>query len=379
MAKIPNKLLVPSLIISLLLLLVASFFIVQSVREDEITITSNGEILVVEKQKQNETGELKAEVVTDNLNIPWEVEFLPDGSILITERPGSLVIIGKDKQRVPVEGVRHIGEGGLLGMALHPKFSSNNFVYLYLTFEENGSIGNKVERYTLSGSTLSQRTVILEGIQGASNHNGGRIAFGPDGYLYIATGDAGNESLSQVPGSLNGKVLRVRDDGSIPGDNPFNSPVYSLGHRNVQGLAWDEKGNLWATEHGRSGIQSGYDELNLVQKGKNYGWPQIQGDTQQAGMERPAIHSGPSETWAPSGAAYLNGSVFFSGLRGETLYEAQIKDGKVTSLRKHFEGTYGRLRAVKVGPDGFLYFSTSNRDGRGRVRENDDILLKVKI
>lgn len=323
--------------------------------------------------------ESKLEVIAENLNIPWEVAILPDGDFLITERSGKLLRIGKDKTTIEVSGVKHIGEGGLLGLALDPDFSKNNFIYLYLTSEDEGKTVNRVERYSLSGSTLSERKVILSGIQGAANHDGGRIKFGPDGYLYIGTGDAQNSKLSQDTNSLNGKILRIAKDGTIPPDNPFGNAVYSYGHRNVQGLTWDKDGNLWATEHGRSGALSGFDELNLIEKGKNYGWPDIEGDEKAEDVVSPVMHSGLSETWAPSGAAFFNGSIFFAGLRGETLYEAKLSGKSVSQLLKHLAGQYGRLRAVTVGDDGNLYVLTSNRDGRGRVREGDDKLIRINV
>ncbi len=319
------------------------------------------------------------EIIADNLDIPWEVAFLPGkdgkstGDILVTERPGTLLLL-KNKQKIPIEGVAPIGEGGLLGLALDPEFSLNNWIYLYLTTKENGKHGNKVIRYTLEGDKLSESQTIIQGIDASSNHDGGRIAFGPDGYLYITTGDAETKNNSQNTSSLNGKILRIKSDGSIPQDNPFNNPVYSFGHRNPQGLAWDEKGQLWSTEHGRSGLQSGLDELNLIEKGTNYGWPVIQGDETKKGMARAVINSGASVTWAPSGAAYLNGYIFFSGLRGESLYRYSLVDG---SLSEFFKNEFGRLRAVVAGPDGYLYITTSNRDGRGKPDKDDDKLIKI--
>jgi len=317
------------------------------------------------------------EIVAENLEIPWEVAFLPNGELLVTERPGRLLKIGKDRKVYEISGVRHVGEGGLLGLALHPDFENNQFLYLYLTSTKAGQIVNRVERYRLENDSLTNREVILEGIAGAPNHDGGRIEFGPDGYLYITTGDAERSSLSQDTSSLNGKILRVDGDGSIPSSNPFGNPVYSYGHRNVQGITWDEKGRLWATEHGRSGILSGLDELNLIEKGKNYGWPDIQGDETKEGMVLPVIHSGASETWAPAGAEFINGSIFFVGLRGSTLYQAIIENENVTTLVKHFEDEYGRLRVVRLGPDGYLYITTSNQDGRGPPRQGDDKIIRI--
>lgn len=350
--------------------------------ESEVGNQLAGEHLTpVTTKMPEESGAADSAIITENLEIPWGVAFLPpspagepSGEFLITERPGRLLKIGSDRIVIPIPGVRHVGEGGLLGLALHPDFSENQLLYLYMTSQENGEITNRVERYRFNGSAVSDRTVIIDGIAGASNHDGGRIAFGPDGFLYITTGDAGQAERAQNRDSLNGKILRVRDDGSIPEDNPFNTAVYSYGHRNVQGIAWDNQGRLWATEHGRSGTNSGYDELNLIEAGNNYGWPVIQGPETKDGMVSPIVQSGPSDTWAPSGAAFWNGSIFFAGLRGEALYEYRIEENR---LAIHFKEDYGRLRTVVTGHDGFLYITTSNRDGRGDPESGDDKIIKV--
>jgi glucose/arabinose dehydrogenase len=315
----------------------------------------------------------QGEVILTGLEIPWEIVFLPNGDKLITERSGNLLRIGENEETIPVDGVRHIGEGGLLGVAVHPEFETNNWIYLYLTSEVNGKIINRVEKYVLEEDNLSNREVVIDSIQGSAVHDGGRIKFGPDGYLFITTGDAGNENLAQDRDSLNGKILRLNDDGSIPSDNPFGTPVWSLGHRNPQGLVWDEEGRLWATEHGRSGIRSGYDELNLIEKGKNYGWPIIQGPEEKEGMVSPVIQSGPDTTWAPAGAAFYDGRIYFAGLRGSSLYEYQIGEDR---LINHLENKYGRLRAVSYN-DSFLYLSTSNTDGRGNPIAEDDRIIKI--
>ena len=369
------------LIFVLIALVAAGFYFYRGTRSQSPSPTSptTGSLEVEEGISSPETGKDEQpdiEVVAENLEIPWEVAFLPSGELLVTERPGRLLKIGQDKKVFQISGVRHIGEGGLLGLTLHPDFENNNLIYLYLTSTDNGEVVNRVERYKLENDALTNREVILEGIGGASNHDGGRIKFSPDGFLYITTGDAQNSKLSQDTNSLNGKILRVTADGEIPSDNPFGNAVYSYGHRNVQGLAWDSGGRLWATEHGRSGVLSGLDELNLIEKGKNYGWPDIQGDETKAGMASPIIHSGASETWAPSGAEFFNGSIFFAGLRGETLYQAKLSEGKVTSLIKHFSGEYGRLRTVRLGPNGYLYVLTSNRDGRGTPSAGDDKIIR---
>ena len=336
-------------------------------------IPTNGTKLISKESSLQDT-----EVVAQNLDIPWEIAFLQSGDLLVTERSGKLLKIGSETKVIKeIEGVRHVGEGGLLGLTLHPNFSVNNFIYLYSTTQDSNGISNRVERYRFSNDTLSERKVILEKIKGSSNHDGGRIAFGPDGYLYITTGDAETPNLAQDKNSLNGKILRIKDDGGIPEDNPFGNAVYSLGHRNPQGLAWDKNGTLWETEHGPSGIQTGNDEVNIIIKGGNYGWPTIKGDQTKKGLISPIIQSGTKDTWAPSGMAYYDGSLFFSGLRGEALYEVKIRNGNKLDLLTHFKQEFGRIRAVVLGPDGYLYLSTSNQDGRGRVREGDDKIIKI--
>jgi len=327
-------------------------------------------------------------VMATGLDTPWEIAFLPSGEMIVAERPGRVRMFGENPVTIQVPGVEERGEGGLLGLALHPNFSSNRFLYLYYTTEANNRTVNRVVRYVFDGRTLTEERVVVDSLPGSGNHNGGRIAFGPptacasgqaDCRLYITTGDAGDADLAQDMNSYAGKILVVQDDGA-------GLSVYSYGHRNPQGLAWDANGNLWATEHGRSGILSGYDELNFIVRGVNYGWPEIEGDETQAGMRAPAAHSGPTVTWAPAGLAYANGTLYFAGLRGSALYAADIvKEGPPTlrsgqgvgSVRKVLEG-YGRLRAVTVH-DGYLYFSTSNRDGRGVPAPTDDRILRVRL
>jgi glucose/arabinose dehydrogenase len=346
-------------------------------------------------QEAEEVKPITPMVVAEKLSIPWELVFLPGGEMLVTERPGRLLRIGTDKVIIEITGVAHTGEGGLLGLALDPRFSENGLVYLYLTTQSDGNLTNRVERYKLEGATLSERKVVIEGIPGASYHDGGRIAFGPstscesgqaDCMLYITTGDAGTEDSAQDTKSLAGKILRIHSDGSIPSDNPFDfaqgkpsghPAVYSYGHRNVQGITWDENGQLWATEHGRSGGLSGFDEVNRIVKGGNYGWPKIQGNESYTGMLTPHLNSGASETWAPSGMAYLDEHLIFAGLRGESLYTADTSSGMARDLKKYLVGAYGRLRTVTVGPDGMLYILTNNRDGRGEPVTVDDRIIKI--
>ncbi len=312
--------------------------------------------------------ETDPETVAENLEIPWEVVFLPDGEMLVTERPGRILFL-EEEEAFPIDGVEHVGEGGLLGMDLHPEFEENGFVYLYMTTEEE----NKVDRYIFEdGSLLTDGTVIGD-IPADRFHNGGRIKFGPDGLLYITTGDAQEADLSQQRDSLAGKILRITDEGEIPGENPFGTEVYSYGHRNPQGIAWDNEGRLWSTEHG----PRARDELNLIEAGKNYGWPVIRGDEEEEGMESPVLQSGDDYTWAPTGAIFWDGSVFFTGLRGSAIYEARIDGGEVDDFLIHFEKDFGRMRAIREGPDGMFYLLTNNTDGRGTPREGDDKIIKL--
>jgi glucose/arabinose dehydrogenase len=344
-------------------------------------VSFNKEPDQTENQESNTTQTQQApEIVLENLNIPWEVAFLPDKSILITERGGNLLKIGEERLAIPVSGVSHSGEDGLLGMVLDPQFTVNQNIYLYLTTQINGKIENRVERYKLVENNLSERIVIISGIPGSNNHDGGRIAFGPDGYLYITTGDAGDDDSAQDLSKLSGKILRINKDGLVPMDNPFDNEIYSYGHRNPQGLAWDNLGNLWATEHGRSGVQSGFDEVNLIVKGGNYGWPEIEGTQRREGMISPVAQSGESKTWAPSGMVYSNGRLLFAGLRGEAVYSLKIENGKVIGeVTEHIAHQFGRIRTIVLGPDNLFYIITSNTDGRGNKKEGDDKLVKLSL
>jgi len=325
----------------------------------------------------------KMTVLATGLDTPWAIAFIPDGEILVTERAGRVRLIDSTGklQEEPVavlENVREISEGGLLGIALDPDFQSNNYVYLYYTYSSSlNNTLNRVVRMTYSGTRLTNETTIVDQIPGAPNHDGGKIKFGPDKFLYITTGDAQEPSKSQDRNSLAGKILRVTKDGQPAPGNPFNNLVYSMGHRNPQGIAWDSSGNLWETEHGPSGIQSGNDEINLIKPGQNYGWDIIQGNQTREGMVTPIRNSGITSTWAPGGTAFLDGSLYFGGLRGQALYQAVLSGTQVTDFKEHFKGELGRIREVIVGPDNLLYISTSNNDGRGSPKEGDDKIIKI--
>ena len=340
-------------------------------------------------QEYQELG-VRVMTVAENLDIPWSIAWLPDGVILFTERTGHLRVIQDDMLlEEPVLALDVAGsEGGLLGVAVDPNYNENRYIYLYYTYNEFLSNTNKIVRYVYVNGNISKDMTVIDGIPGGPTHDGGRIKFGPDGKLYITTGDAGRPDLSQDVNSLAGKILRVNPDGSVPKDNPFEgSAVYSLGHRNPQGLDWDDAGNLVITEHGPSGwMGSAHDEINVIVPGANYGWPKVIGDDTQDGLTDPIIHTG-NETWAPSGATFYysdaipqwTGKYFVATLRGNHLnmIDFEPENGETYSSQKLFEGEFGRLRDVSVGPDGSLYILTSNMDGRGAPQPGDDKILRV--
>ena len=317
-------------------------------------------------------------IVATDLEIPWDIAFIEDG-LLVTERTGHLELIRADGSRkeIPIAGVRERGEGGLLGIVLHPDFKRTRYVYLYMSSPDGNGTTNRIVRYRYENETLTEDRVILEGIPGAIYHDGGRMEFGPDGYLYVTTGDATEPTIAQDTNSLGGKILRMTDAGEPAPGNPFDSLVYSYGHRNPQGLAWDSAGRLWSTEHGRSGIQSGLDEINRIEAGANYGWPTIEGDETREGMHAPVRHSGARDTWAPASLVYHDGSLYFGGLRGEALYEAVLEGTRVAEVKEHLKGEYGRIRTVRLSPDGYLYLTTSNTDGRGNADAADDRIIRI--
>ena len=321
------------------------------------------------------TNEKAVETIAQGLTTPWSITFLPNGAMLVTERSGQIQRIGESGKTYPIDGVRETSEGGLLGIAVHPQFRDNNRLYVYFTTDQGGELTNQIDQYVLSGDSLGFERTIMADIPAATNHNGGAIAFGPDGKLYATTGDAARSDLAQDTSSLAGKILRMNDDGSVPADNPYGNLTWSYGHRNPQGIAWDKQGRLWSVEHGPSGADSGRDELNLIEKGANYGWPVITGDETRDGMKTPIVQSGDTETWAPAGLGYYDGSLYFAGLRGQALYRAVIS-GETVTLSRHLSETYGRLRAVTTH-DGKLYVSTSNRDGRGSPAPEDDRILRI--
>lgn len=331
-----------------------------------------------ELSNENEASEAvarQAEVIVTDLQIPWNIT-KHNQTFYLSQRTGSVIKVdggngSKTMQQVDVtKDVLHIGEGGLLGFILSPNFDSNQEAYAYHTYEENGEVFNRIVVLQLNQNTWRETSVILEGIPGGRIHNGGRIKIGPDGKLYATAGDAGNPNHAQNVSSLAGKILRLELDGSIPDDNPIkNSYVYSYGHRNPQGLAWDNNGKLYSSEHG----QSAHDEINQIEAGKNYGWPVIQGDEKASNMVTPLFHTG-EETWAPSGIEIKNGNIYVATLRGESIRVVDLTGTKVETI---FEGA-GRMRDILI-EENALYSITNNRDGRGNPREGDDRLFKLTI
>jgi glucose/arabinose dehydrogenase len=315
----------------------------------------------------------KPRTVAADLEVPWAVAFLPGGDALVTERESArLVRVAPSGEKTAVgtvPGVEPQGEGGLLGVAVSPSYATDHLIYLYYTAASD----NRVVRATYDGR-LGTPEPIVTGIPKGPNHNGGRLKFGPDKMLYITTGETGDGPLAQDRDSLAGKILRVTPDGKPAPGNPFGNRVWTYGHRNVQGLAWDDEGRLYATEFG----QNRFDEINLIQKGKNYGWPEVEGAEDGKGFTKPLLTWTTDEA-SPSGLAFADGSLWAGALRGERLWEVPLDDGKAGRPVAHFENDYGRLRAVVKAPDGSLWVTTSNRDGRGDPARDDDRVLSVPV
>jgi len=328
----------------------------------------------------------RVEVVAKGLEIPWSLVFMPDGRLLVPERHGRVRVIdtarGTADIALTIDNVFTEGEAGLLGLALDPAFASNRLVYVYYTARSSGGAANRVVRYRESGGRLAEPVVLLDNIPANTIHDGGRLRFGPDGLLYITAGDAANEELAQDVASYAGKILRINPDGTTPRGNPFSSPIYSYGHRNPQGLDWHPAtGDLWASEHGATGN----DEINVVEGGANYGWPLIQGNETLPGMREPITFYNPAI--APSGASFYRGqrfpqftnNLFVATLRGTLLLRLRLDPSarRLIGQERLLEGQFGRLRDVVTGPDGYVYFCTNNRDGRGDPTSDDDRIARL--
>lgn len=338
----------------------------------------------------------RVETVASGLEVPWSIVFTPDGRMIFTERPGRVRVLENGRLRpeplATISDVESAAESGLMGLALHPQFAANRLLYLSYAYSAGGQQLVRVVRFRETGSALTERKVIIENIPAAQFHAGCRLRFGPDGKLYITTGDATERQLSQRLDSLAGKTLRLNDDGTVPADNPFigqqnvRPEIWSYGHRNAQGLDWQPGTNLmFQTEHGPSGFDggSGGDEVNLVERGKNYGWPLIHHTETRTGMESPLLEYTPAV--APASGMFYRGSAltqfrgnfFFGCLRGQTIIRVVLDGRRVVSQERLLSRQMGRIRDVAEGPDGAIYFSTSNQDGRGRPAKDDDRILRL--
>ncbi|MCG6960806.1 PQQ-dependent sugar dehydrogenase [bacterium BMS3Abin03] len=334
------------------------------------------------------------EVVANNLWVPWSIVFTGSNRILITERNGNLRVIenGKlsDNPLYTFGEVASRGEGGLMGMTLDPDYENNKYIYFSYTYGNNDDVYVKIVRFKDAGNTITEEKTLLDNIRGASFHDGCRLRFGPDKKLYITTGDAGDKEDAQDINKLNGKILRLNSDGSIPEDNPFpDNPVWCYGNRNPQGIAWYPGTDImYETEHGPSGFDGpgGGDEVNIIKKGNNYGWPVVHHKMHKEGMEDPLLEFTPAV--APAGAMFYKGNMFpefnnnffFCCLRGEGIIRVIIDENdpeKIISYNKMKEIDFGRIRDIEEAPDGSIYFCTSNRDGRGTVREGDDKIYRI--
>ena len=337
----------------------------------------------------------KVETVIGELQVPWSIVWAPDGRMIFTERAGRVRVYEKGQLRpqpvFTVPDVEPRGESGLMSIALHPQFASNHLLYLSYAYSADGQ-RVRVVRYRETANGFTDRKVIIEDIPAAQFHAGCRLRFGPDAKLYITTGDATERDLAQRLDSIAGKTLRLNDDGSVPPDNPFvgqanaRPEIWTYGNRNGQGIDFQPGTNLlFETEHGPSGFDGpgGGDEVNILEKGKNYGWPVIHHRATREGMESPLLEYTPA--CAPASGTFYRGSVFsqfkgnffFGCLRGERIIRVVLDGRRVVSQENLLEKKYGRIRDIAEGPDGFVYFSTSNRDGRGTPASDDDRIMRL--
>ena len=317
--------------------------------------------------------------IATGLQAPWGIGFLPNGDAVVTERDTTKVLL----LTAPSYDVREVGsindavglgdqggEAGLLGVAVSPDFEQDHLLFFYYSTASE----NRIVKATLEGGRLGTPTTIRDGIPRGFIHDGGRLAFGPDGYLYASTGETGDGELAQDKDTPAGKILRITTDGdAAPGNPEKGNPYWSYGHRNVQGLAFDDRDRLWASEFG----QDTYDELNLITEGANYGWPMVEGKGGGSGL------TDPQEVWdtdkaSPSGLAWLDGYVWMASLKGERLWRVDVSGKRAQDPTDFFVGEYGRMRTVAVAPDGDLWVTTSNTDGRGDPQDGDDRILLIR-
>lgn len=331
---------------------------------------------------------VKVETWVSGLAAPWSLAFLPDGRALVSERRGTIRLISPNGEVRTIFSfdILDDDESGLMGLAVHPDFPVAPYIYAMYTWREDRRTGNSIFRFRLDGDKISNDRFIVDGIPAGDNHNGGRIAFGPDGMLYVGAGDIFRRELAQRRNSMAGKILRFTADGEIPADNPIpGSAIWSLGHRNVQGLAWRPgSGEFYASEHGPSGEVGfgAHDEINRIVKGANYGWPLFAGAPGRPGYNDPVV-AWPNVTTPPSGMAFWRGDLYVATLGSEVLVRIGLKDGRATRIERWFNdgdrSVYGRLRDAVRGPDGALYVLTGNNDWRGDKRPGDDRILRITV
>jgi glucose/arabinose dehydrogenase len=338
----------------------------------------------------------RVETVVTGLEVPWSIVFTPDGRMLIAERPGRVRVFENGKLRpeplATIPDVEPTGESGLMGLTLHPQFAQNHLLYLAYAYKSGGDQRVRVVRFRETGTALTDRKLIIEGIPAAQFHAGTRLRFGPDGKLYVTTGDATTREIAQKLDSLGGKILRLNDDGSVPSDNPFvgqkdaRPEIWTYGHRNPQGIDWQPGTNtMFETEHGPSGFDGpgGGDEVNIIERGKNYGWPVIHHRATKEGMESPLLEYTPAcapasgTFYRGSALAQFKGNFFFGCLVGERIIRVILDGSRVVSQEDLLKKQYGRIRDIAEGPAGALYFSTSNRDGRGSPAKDDDRIMRL--
>lgn len=351
--------------------------------------TSNSSVRL--QSRASDEANVKYEVVdvANNLFVPWSIDFTSETRTLVTERSGAIRVIEKDVLLdTPLYEVNNLSkndEEGLMGLAIDPDYINNKFIYISYAYTSGNNILVKVDRLIDNGSTAQFDKTIISEIPAARFHAGCRIEFGPDNKLYITTGDALEKERAQDIDFLGGKILRINSDGTIPKDNPFeNSPVFSYGHRNPQGISWLGD-DLYSTEHGPSVFDgpAGGDEINLIKPGGNYGWPVVSHQNSRQGMIDPLRVFTPAV--APASAMVYKGDLFpqfknklfFGGLRGEGVYVATISDQTISGVEKLDIGDLGRIREISQSPNGEIYFSTSNQDGRGELQEGDDKIFKI--
>ncbi|MEU9227100.1 PQQ-dependent sugar dehydrogenase [Streptomyces massasporeus] len=320
--------------------------------------------------------------VAEGLDSPWGLAPLPGGGLLVSSRDDGTIVrvdekTGKKTEIGEVPGVSAAGEGGLLGIALSPDYASDHMVYAYFTSASDNRIVRMIyDEQKPAGEQLGAPDTVYKGIPKGFIHNGGRIGFGPDKMLYVGTGESGDTGLSQDKDSVGGKILRLTPEGEPAPGNPFpDSPVYSYGHRNVQGLAWDGRQRLFASEFG----QDTWDELNAIKPGDNYGWPEAEGRSGDKQFHNPIDQWTTAEA-SPSGIAYAEGSIWMAGLRGKRLWRIPLNGTQASAEPQAFlEGEYGRLRTVVSAGGDRLWLVTSNTDGRGSPKDGDDRILELRV